>query len=251
MIDEIIKKIKNSKNIIIVAGAGISTAAGIPDFRTPGTGLYHNLQKYNLPYPEAIFEINYFCQNPKPFFELTKELLPLNFNPTNTHKFFAHLEKINKLLRVYTQNIDGLERLAGVTKLIECHGSFFTATCLKCRKKYQLDEIKVSLLEGNIPYCNCSSNAVIKPDVVFFGEQLPEIFYNSITQDFNKCDLLIIIGTSLQVYPVAGLVNFVKSNTDIIVINKEYPALTVNPNIVLLDDCEKVSEQLLKKLNEN
>jgi len=108
-IKEISSIIQKVHNIIILTGAGISTSAGIPDFRSPKTGLYANLQKYNLPYPEAIFDINYFKQNPKPFFELAKELFTGNYQPTSTHRFIRLLEEEGKLLRNYTQNIDGLE----------------------------------------------------------------------------------------------------------------------------------------------
>lgn len=119
-------------------------AAGIPDFRSVGTGLYHNLEKYNLPHPEAIFELNYFHNNPKPFFVLAKELYPGTFKPTVCHYFIRLLHEKGILLRHYTQNIDTLERVAGIPeeKLVEAHGTFYTGHCLTCRAKYQLDWMK-------------------------------------------------------------------------------------------------------------
>ncbi|XP_064417425.1 NAD-dependent protein deacetylase sirtuin-3 isoform X1 [Latimeria chalumnae] len=129
---------KRCKNIIIIAGAGISTASGIPDFRTPGTGLYDNLQQYNIPCPEAIFDIDYFTYNPKPFFSLVKELYPGNYQPNYIHYFVKMLHEKGLLLKMYTQNIDGLERKAGIPseKLVEAHGTFSTASCHSCCKPF-------------------------------------------------------------------------------------------------------------------
>ncbi|KAJ3049106.1 NAD-dependent protein deacetylase sirtuin-2, partial [Quaeritorhiza haematococci] len=123
-------KSHNARNIIVMTGAGISTSAGIPDFRSPGTGLYDNLRKYNLPYPEAIFDISYFRSSPEPFFTLARELYPGNFRPTLCHYFIRLLAEKGLLRRNYTQNIDTLERVAGVSTelLVEAHGSFGSAT---------------------------------------------------------------------------------------------------------------------------
>ncbi|KAA0203001.1 hypothetical protein HAZT_HAZT006704, partial [Hyalella azteca] len=196
------------KNIITMAGAGISTSAGIPDFRSPGSGLYSNLQKYDLPYPEAIFELGFFRQNPQPFFTLAKELYPGSFNPTPSHFFVKLLEEKGLLLRHYTQNIDTLEHVAGISesKLIEAHGSFRTAHCLGCRKSYNQDWIKDEVFADRVPSCE-SCGAVVKPDIVFFGEALPDRFYKAVATDFRKCDLLIVMGTSLTVQPFASLID--------------------------------------------
>ncbi|MEQ2258216.1 NAD-dependent protein deacetylase sirtuin-2, partial [Xenotaenia resolanae] len=134
------------KNIICMVGAGISTSAGIPDFRSPDTGLYANLQKYNLPYPEAIFQIDYFKKHPEPFFALARELYPGQFKPTICHYFIKMLKDKGLLRRCYTQNIDTLERVAGLEgeDLIEAHGTFHTSHCVSfcCRKEYHLDWMK-------------------------------------------------------------------------------------------------------------
>lgn len=116
-------------------------AAGIPDFRSPGSGLYHNLQKYKLPHPQAIFELDFFIENPKPFFELAKELFPGSFKPTISHYFIRLLLEKKILLRHYSQNIDTLERVAGIPedRIVEAHGTFYTGHCLKCRKEYSLE----------------------------------------------------------------------------------------------------------------
>ncbi|XP_075773351.1 NAD-dependent protein deacetylase sirtuin-2 isoform X2 [Pelodiscus sinensis] len=212
------------RNIVCMVGAGISTSAGIPDFRSPGTGLYANLQSYNLPYPEAIFEISYFKQHPEPFFALARELYPGQFKPTVCHYFIRLLKEKGLLLRCYTQNIDTLERVAGLDQddLVEAHGTFFTSHCLgpSCKKQYSLDWMKEKIFSSLTPKCDkCQS--LVKPDIVFFGESLPPRFFALMQSDFQKVDLLIILGTSLQVQPFASLVSRVPTNTPRLLINKE------------------------------
>ncbi|XP_053613948.1 NAD-dependent protein deacetylase sirtuin-2-like [Plodia interpunctella] len=223
-LDGIVKWIKGNrcKNIITLAGAGISTSAGIPDFRSPETGLYHNLQKYNLPEPQAIFEINFFRQNPKPFFTLAKELFPGSFKPTVSHYFIRLLYEKGLLLRHYTQNIDTLERGAGIPeeKLVEAHGTFYTAHCLECRKEYGLEFVKERIFADQIPICT-ECPGVVKPDIVFFGEGLPERFQRCLHEDFERCDLLIIMGSSLEVQPFASLIDMVPDWCPRLLINRE------------------------------
>uniref|UniRef100_H2ZB26 NAD-dependent protein deacetylase n=1 Tax=Ciona savignyi TaxID=51511 RepID=H2ZB26_CIOSA len=204
-IEDVARIIKSEgvKNIIVMAGAGISTASGIPDFRSPGTGLYDNLQKYKVPYPTAVFDLDYFHSNPKPFFELAKELYPSGkYRPNAVHYFVRCLHERGLLLRMYTQNIDGLERLAGIPpmKLVEAHGTFTSASCTKCGKKYNGETIKDKILKGATPRCQLTPlcYGIIKPDIVFFGEDLPKRFYYYL-KDFPACDLLLVMGTSLQV----------------------------------------------------
>ncbi|ERL95803.1 hypothetical protein D910_01477 [Dendroctonus ponderosae] len=213
---------KGCKNVVTMAGAGISTSAGIPDFRSAGTGLYHNLQKYDLPCPEAIFHLSFFRKNPKPFFVLAKELFPGAFKPTACHYFIRLLHENGLLLRHYTQNIDALERVAGIPdeKLVEAHGTCYTGHCLECRKKYGLKWMKERIFKDEIPICE-KCPGIVKPDIVFFGENLPAKFYNSIDVDFEKCDLLIILGSSLEVNPFASLIDMPSSLTPRLLINRE------------------------------
>ncbi|XP_037401018.1 NAD-dependent protein deacetylase sirtuin-3, mitochondrial isoform X2 [Pygocentrus nattereri] len=204
-----------------MAGAGISTPSGIPDFRSPGSGLYDNLQQYNLPYAEAIFEINYFHHNPKPFFALAKELYPGNYLPNLTHYFIRLLHDKGQLLRMYTQNIDGLERMAGIPPkmLVEAHGTFATATCTVCRRDYKGEELHSDIMAGTVPNCpHCKG--VIKPDIVFFGEELPQHFFLYLT-DFPMADLLIVMGTSLEVEPFASLAGAVRGSVPRLLINRD------------------------------
>uniref|UniRef100_A0A3Q0REA1 Si:dkey-103i16.6 n=1 Tax=Amphilophus citrinellus TaxID=61819 RepID=A0A3Q0REA1_AMPCI len=213
-------KLGRCKNVVVVAGAGISTASGIPDFRTPGTGLYANLEKYNIPYPEAIFNIDYFSNDPQPFFSLAKALYPGSHRPNYIHYFIRLLHHKGLLLRMYTQNIDGLEKLCGIPddKLVEAHGSFATASCHLCYTPYPAEEAKHAIMNDNIPICTFCA-ATVKPDVVFFGEDLPQKYFLH-TKDFPKADLLIIMGTSLQIEPFASLVNTVRSTVPRLLLNR-------------------------------
>lgn len=233
-LESLAKDLANSKykNIVVLIGAGMSVSAGIPDFRTPGTGLYSRLEEYNLPYPEAIFELGYFKQNPAPFVDVAKAIWPGQTDgpqPTLAHSFVALLEKRGLLKRVYSQNIDGLEKLAGVSqdRLIECHGHFSTCSCIKfmCKRKGDIDPQACQdsyVTKGEVMKCpDCGS--FVKPDIVFFGEELPAIFVDNINQDTDDCDLLIVMGTSLLVAPVASIPNWV---------GKKVPRLLVNRDLV-------------------
>lgn len=213
-------KLGRCKNVVVVAGAGISTASGIPDFRTPGTGLYANLEKYNIPYPESIFNIDYFSNDPQPFFSLAKSLYPGSHRPNYIHYFIRMLHQKDLLLRMYTQNIDGLEKLCGIPddKLVEAHGSFATASCHLCYTPYPADEAKHAIMNDKIPTCSFCA-ATVKPNVVFFGEDLPQKYFLH-TKDFPKADLLIIMGTSLQIEPFASLINTVRSTVPRLLLNR-------------------------------
>ncbi|CAO3679321.1 unnamed protein product [Umbelopsis vinacea] len=220
-IAEIIKAGEANK-IIVMTGAGISTAAGIPDFRSKGTGLYDNLQKFNLPYAEAIFDIDYFLDKPEPFYALAKELFPGKYLPTKTHYFIKLLHQHGVLLHNFTQNIDTLERLAGLpdSHLVEAHGSFASATCVRCKAPGDIRHVKRHILRSQIPRCAGCKDGLIKPDITFFGQSLPDKFYDSLDL-FDEADLLIVIGTSLQVQPFASLVEAVNSEVPRLLINRE------------------------------
>eukprot|EP00755_Sulcionema_specki_P029727 Sspe_Gene.92765::Locus_65555_Transcript_1_1_Confidence_1.000_Length_1590::g.92765::m.92765/K11412/SIRT2, SIR2L2; NAD-dependent deacetylase sirtuin 2 len=216
-----IKEKKVSK-IVVMVGAGMSVAAGIPDFRSPGTGLYDNLQKYNLPEPSAIFTLSYLRENPKPFFYLAKELWPGTYDATYAHYFLRELDKQGLLLRVFSQNIDGLERVAGLPedRVVYAHGSFDQAHCIDCHKEYETSFVKDAVFREELPKCTKCSG-VVKPDIVFFGESLPDRFFRRAAADLPECDLLMVIGTSLMVHPFAGLVNLVRDDIPRVLVNRE------------------------------
>ena len=212
------------KNIVCLVGAGLSTASGIPDFRTPGTGIYDNLQKYNLPYPEAIFDLDYFVRNPIPFYQFCKEIYPGKYPPCLAHHFLKFLQDRGILLRVYTQNIDGLELLAGVTpdRVIAAHGDFSSASCVSCGKSYDSEVVKSKILDDQFPIvCEekfCAGN--VKPGIVMFGENLPSPFFSSQYRDFKECDLLLVAGTSLEVQPFGNLVHSPSKQVPRVLINR-------------------------------
>ena len=214
-------KTGKAKNIIVMTGAGISVSAGIPDFRTPGTGLYYNVQKYNLDYPEQVFDIDYFRENPKPFYEVAKGIYPGQFHPTKTHYFVRLLAQHDILLRNFTQNIDTLEQIAGIPdeKLVFAHGSFASAHCIECEKEYSCEEVRKKIFNDEIVKCP-ECGGYIKPDITFFGESLPRRFFECMI-DFSKCDLLIVIGTSLVVKPFASLIGYVDEDVPRLLINME------------------------------
>ncbi|KFP80670.1 hypothetical protein N311_07834, partial [Apaloderma vittatum] len=198
---------KECRRVVVMAGAGISTPSGIPDFRSPGSGLYSNLQQYDIPYPEAIFELMYFFANPKPFFTLAKELYPGNYRPNYAHYFLRLLHDKGLLLRLYTQNIDGLERVAGIPpdRLVEAHGTFATATCTVCRRKFPGEDFRGDVMADKVPHCPVCTGVR---------------FFLHVT-DFPRADLLFVIGTSLEVEPFASLAGAVRGSVPRVLINRE------------------------------
>merc|ERR1719502_1194025 len=164
-VDGIVQLIKDGKvkRVACLCGAGISVSAGIPDFRSPQTGLYHRLQEYGLPTPESIFDLGFFESNPRPFYKLAAEMFPGAHKPTATHAFMRLLQDKGLLLRCYTQNIDTLERAAGIQpeKLVEAHGSFATASCIDCKCRVCIKSFRDAIESGRpVP---CCSNVVSIP----------------------------------------------------------------------------------------
>lgn len=216
--------IQHHGQILVLTGAGVSVAAGIPDFRSPGTGLYDNLQKYNLPYPEAVFDVDFYRRHPQPFVSLAQEIWPgIHYAPTLTHAFVTLLHRKDLLLRNYSQNIDGLEYLAQLPaeQLVECHGHFRSAKCIQCFRKAEIEAVRTSMVqEAKVPICpHCRS--YVKPDIVFFGESLPDRFHTLLSQDLPVAKVCLILGTSLQVAPVSLIPEKVGPHCKRILLNKE------------------------------
>lgn len=243
---------KNFKRVVVMTGAGISTSAGIPDFRSPDTGLYANLARLNLPYAEAVFDISYFRNNPRPFYELAHELYPGKYRPTVTHSFISLLNKKGILLKAFTQNIDCLEREAGVpaSKMVEAHGSFATQRCIECKREYSKEAMEDAVRIKEVPYCERTGcGGLVKPDIVFFGEALPEEFFLNRALP-AQADLAIIMGSSLSVQPFASLPSFVSEDTPRVLINLErVGGLGSRPDdVVLLEDCDSGVRKLADAL---
>ena len=236
------------KNVLVVSGAGVSVAAGIPDFRSPGSGLYDNLHKYDLPYPEAIFDVEFYSNNPQPFVTLAKEIWPgVNYRPTLTHCFFSLLDKKGILKRLYTQNIDGLDAVAGVSdeRLVECHGHFRSSACIKCRTPYDAKECQNAMIElETAPTCNVCGG-LVKPDIVFFGEVMPSRFADLVHYDVASTDLVIVLGSSLMVAPVCEIPNWVKSKTWRLLMNRDLVGTFGKATDVFIEgDCDASVRQL-------
>ncbi|XP_063703883.1 NAD-dependent protein deacetylase sirtuin-1 [Culicoides brevitarsis] len=273
-LDHAMDLIKNANNIIVLTGAGVSVSCGIPDFRSKD-GIYSRLaQEYpNLPDPQAMFDIQFFQKDPRPFFKFAKEIYPGQFRPSPCHMFIKQLEQKGKLLRNYTQNIDTLEKVAGIRNVIECHGSFATASCTRCKTKVLAESIREDVFNQRIPLCQtCNPGAtspeptvlgenveltkelvergIMKPDIVFFGEGLPEVFHETIERDRDKCDLLIVIGSSLKVKPVAMIPNWLAPNVPQILINREPLYHMDTFDINLLGDSDAITRHLCSSLGE-
>lgn len=252
-IGPLIEAIKNKKKISFFLGAGVSTACGIPDFRSPKTGLYANLQKLNLPYAEAVFDIDYFRDSPKAFYTLCDELYPGKFVPSKFHLLLKLLQDKGQLHRVYTQNIDTLERIAGVDDkfIVEAHGSFANNHCIECGESMIPDNLKNHMqnkeVNDGIPLCP-SCSGYVKPDIVFFGEALPDRFFRLWEKDVEDVEVAIVAGTSLSVFPFALLPAECSKKSLRVLINKEvvgdFKTKKRKTDIVIQRDCDDVAEKM-------
>ena len=260
-------------NVVVLTGAGISAAAGVPDFRSPGTGLYSQLDEYDLEQPEDLFSIDYFRDHPQPFYSFSKELLPEQLIPTTVHLFIKLLEQKRLLLRNITQNIDGLELSAGLSpdKVVFAHGSLSSAHCIRCKAVFPTDLMNTALRAGTVTHClNGSCRGLVKPDVVFFGEPLPRSFERATKRDLPAAQILIVLGTSLKVLPFAALPSLVGRKVPRVLINREditmmnpadnhsdryyqrrgegHPRTAVSRDVFLPGDCQDSIEQLIEDL---
>jgi len=197
-----------------------------------------------LPYAEAVFSIDYFRRNPNPFYELASEIHPSNFRfrPTPTHSFISLLNSKGILLREFTQIIDVLSRAAGVppSLIVEAHGSFASQSCIDCKNSYPDDAMRLAVESKKIPYCKAKGcNGLVKPEIVFFGEQLPAAFFANRTVP-AQADLCTVMGTSLTVQPFASLPDSVPKNVPRLLINMEHVGSfgTRPDDVILLGDCD-------------
>ena len=226
--------IEASDNLVFFGGAGVSTESGIPDFRSVD-GLYH--QKVDYP-PETILSHTFFWQNTAYFYKFYKEkMLALEIAPNVTHKRLAALEAEGKLKAIVTQNIDGLHQKAGSKTVFELHGSVWRNYCTKCRKSYDAYFMKNA---DGIPKCTCGG--IIKPDVVLYEEGLDEDCLGGAISAISKADVLIVGGTSLTVYPAAGLIQYYRGNK-LVLINRDETPFDSQADLIYHD---KVGELLGK-----
>ena len=233
---EILKHwICESKIIVFFGGAGVSTESGIPDFRSVD-GLYN--QKFDYP-PETIISHSFYQRKPEYFFRFYREkMLPLGFEPNVTHKVLAKWEEEGRLAAVVTQNIDGLHQKAGSKRVFELHGSVLRNYCTRCHKFYPAEFIRDS---GGVPKCDCGGT--VKPDVVLYEESLDQDTIEKAVSAIYDADLLIVAGTSLTVYPAAGLIRYYQGNR-LVLINRDATAYDDQADLVFHESLGNIFSQL-------
>ena len=227
--------IRESSRIVFFGGAGVSTESGIPDFRSVD-GLYH--QKFDYP-PETIISHSCYERQPEYFFRFYREkMLPLGFEPNVTHRVLARWEQEGRLLAVVTQNIDGLHQKAGSRRVYELHGSVLRNYCTKCGKFYPAEFIRDA---QGVPRCACGG--IVKPDVVLYEESLDEATLAGAVSALRRADLLIVGGTSLTVYPAAGLLNYYRGHR-LVLINRDETPYDGQADLVFHDSLGSIFSQL-------
>ncbi|OZJ06245.1 hypothetical protein BZG36_00842 [Bifiguratus adelaidae] len=259
--------IQKSRKIMVLTGAGVSVSCGIPDFRSE-KGIYSRLDEYQLDDPQQMFDISFFRERPEIFYSFAKEIYPSNFEPSPSHYFIKLLEEKDKLLRNYTQNIDTLEHKAGIQKVLNCHGSFATATCITCGYKCMGSDIEKDIFAQTVPQCpQCTPKprkagndsddetdyfrpreSILKPDITFFGEKLASAFEENLMRDREEVDLLIVMGSSLKVAPVSEIMGVIPPDIPQILINRT-PILHMQFDVQLLGDADAIVPEICRLLN--
>ncbi|MGM0419792.1 MAG: SIR2 family NAD-dependent protein deacylase [Bacillota bacterium] len=237
--------ILQAKHLVALTGAGISAESGIPTFRG-GSGLWE------LYDPEEVASMSGFRRNPEAFWEFAQDLLLLEeASPNPGHEALAWLESAGYLNTIITQNIDFLHQKAGSKSVLELHGSLQEAKCLDCGREYKWSELTPIVKEEKIPICDKCESKRIKPDIVFFGEQLPQKTVDKAWKEVNKCDLMLVIGTSLIVYPAASLPSLAKERgADLIYNNKGSGEQDEIFDLVLTGPAARVLPRLIKLIKQ-
>jgi NAD-dependent deacetylase len=234
-IQQLQKLIDSAQRIVFFGGAGVSTESGIKDFRSVD-GLYH--QQYDYP-PEIILSHSFFEANPREFYRFYREkMLCPDVQPNGAHRTLARLEASGKLTAVITQNIDGLHQAAGSKEVLELHGSVHRNYCVRCRKEYSLDHI---LHTQDVPRCTCGG--IIRPDVVLYEESLDGFVLSQAIEHLRHADLLIVGGTSLVVYPAAGLLRYYRGR-ELVLMNRDETPYDGDASLIIRAPIGKTLEQL-------
>lgn len=257
-----------TRNVVTIAGAGISTSAGICDWRSPKTGLYYNLKKYKVQYVDVLFDKHHFLNNPDVLYSVLRDnFVHKPLKPTLTHCFIKLLEEKGVLLRHFTQNIDGMELMTGILpeKVVEAHGTLQRSYCVKCKTQYDYQWFIKKIEDEPTPLCE-SCGGLVRPDIVMFGEELSQNFHLRKFVDLPECDLLIVFGTSLQVEPFASLILEAPPECPRLVINRsgfgninsgknpqdprsraaERESEEVGNEFILSADCDTAVQELVK-----
>lgn len=228
--------IDDANKIVLFGGAGLSTESGIPDYRSVD-GLYH--QKFQDP-PEVILSHTYFMEKPREFYAFYKEkMVHLDARPNAAHHKLAELERAGKSVQIVTQNVDGLHQAAGSSTVWELHGSLHRNYCMKCKKTYSAEFVMAS---DGVPTCECGG--IVRPDVVLYEEGLDDDVITGAIHAIETAALLIIAGTSLAVYPAAGLLRYRRKTTKLVLINREPTSADANADLVIRGNVGEVLSEV-------
>jgi NAD-dependent deacetylase len=229
--------LRNAKHVVVLTGAGISTPSGIPDFRSEGTGLWSRDE------PMEVASLNTFRTDPERFFVWFRPLASQIFNaaPNPAHIALANLEEAGYIKTIITQNIDALHHKAGSKNVIEMHGTLRTLSCTQCfQTSNAQDYLKNFVEQGELPRCP-ACNALLKPDVILFGEQLPQKAWYEAQRQSRRCDLMLVAGSSLEVLPVAGLpMQAIDRGSHLVIINNATTYINVRADVVIQEDVSTV-----------
>jgi NAD-dependent deacetylase len=244
-IEYIAELLRKAKYAVVLTGAGISTPSGIPDFRSEGTGLWSRDE------PLEVASLNTFRTDPERFFVWFRPLASQIFNaaPNPAHIALAELEKAGRIHCVITQNIDALHHKAGSRNVIEMHGTLRTLSCTGCFQKSEAkDYLKSFVEQGQLPHCP-ACNGLLKPDVILFGEQLPQKAWYDAQRESRRCDLMLVAGSSLEVLPVAGLpMQAIDRGSHLVILNNAVTYLNVRADVVIQEDVAAIMPAIAEQV---
>jgi len=237
--------LRKAKYAVVLTGAGISTPSGIPDFRSEGTGLWSRDE------PMEVASLSTFRTDPERFFVWFRPLAGLIFNatPNPAHVALAQLEEAGRIRSIVTQNIDGLHHKAGSRNVIEMHGTLRTLSCTQCfRQAEAVQYLKAFVEQGELPRCS-GCNGLMKPDVILFGEQLPQQAWYDAQRECRKCDLILVAGSSLEVLPVAGLpMQAIDRGAHLVILNNTRTYLNVRADVVIQEDVASILPSIAEQV---
>ena len=244
-VEDAAELLRKAKRAVVLTGAGLSTSSGIPDFRSTGTGLWSRDE------PMEVASLSTFRISPERFFNWFHPLANqiCNAKPNAAHIALAELEDAGRLQTIVTQNIDALHQKAGSKHVVEMHGTWRTVSCTECFKQFDSELLLQSYLEKRkIPLCP-SCNGILKPDVILFGEQLPQSAWVEAQRAARQCDLMLVAGSSLEVLPVAGLpMQALDRGAHLIIINNTSTYLDVRADVVIMDDVATILPEIAKRV---
>ena len=243
-LDDAAELFRRAKRVVVLTGAGISTPSGIPDFRSEGSGLWSRDE------PLEVASLSTFRTHPESFFKWFRPLAGQIFHaqPNAAHRTLAELEQAGIAQTIITQNIDMLHQKAGSKRVIEMHGTLQTLSCTQCYKSFDSSEfVERFISDGTIPFCpDC--NGILKPDVILFGEQLPQTAWFEAQREARSCDLMMVAGSSLEVLPVAGLpMQAVDRGAHLIVVNNSPTYINVRADVVIMGDVASILPEIAKR----